>query len=231
MAAVLSAQKLEKRFGAVVAASDVSVTINSGERVGVIGANGAGKTTFVNMVTGYLKPDSGSIHHNDHDITGLDPRRIMRLGVHRSFQIPQIFPEHTVFRPDIAATTDQYLTQFGINEYHDQVAGKLPQGVRKLLDIAMAMVGDTSLLLLDEPTSGISADEKGAVMDTIMAALEAANMTVMFVEHDMEVVERYAPRVIAFYDGRVIADGRTEDVLADADVRTHVIGPELHRRG
>jgi branched-chain amino acid transport system ATP-binding protein len=253
MAAVLSVEALEKRFGAVVAANDVSVTINSGERVGVIGANGAGKTTFVNMVTGYLKPDSGSIRHNDQDITGLDPRRIMRLGVHRSFQIPQIFPELTVFdnmlvalgiarharpslwrpllNPDIAANADEFLKRFGINEYHHQVAGKLPQGVRKLLDIAMAMVGDTSLLLLDEPTSGISADEKTGVMDTIMAALEAAGMTVLFVEHDMEVVERYAPRVIAFYDGRVIADGRTEDVLADADVRTHVIGPELHRRG
>ena len=253
MTAVLSAQSLEKRFGAVVAASDVSVTIDSGERVGVIGANGAGKTTFVNMVTGYLKPDSGTIRHNNHDITGLDPRRIMRLGVHRSFQIPQIFPELTVFdnmlvalgiagqarpslwrpllEPDIASAAGQYLTRFGIGDYRDQVAGKLPQGVRKLLDIAMAMVGDTSLLLLDEPTSGISADEKTGVMDTIMAVLEAAGMTVLFVEHDMEVVERYAPRVIAFYDGRVIADGPTGEVLADADVRTHVIGPELHRRG
>ncbi len=253
MAAVLSAQALEKRFGAVVAASDVSVTINSGERVGVIGANGAGKTTFVNLVTGYLKPDSGTIHHNEHEITGLDPRRIMRLGVHRSFQIPQIFPELTVFdnmlvalgvagktrfsvwrsllNPEIAESADEVLQRFGIEDYRDQVAGKLPQGVRKLLDIAMAMVGDTSMLLLDEPTSGISADEKGGVMDTIMAVLDAANMTVMFVEHDMEVVERYAPRVIAFYDGRVIADGPTAEVLADADVRTHVIGPELHRRG
>jgi branched-chain amino acid transport system ATP-binding protein len=118
----------------------------------------------------------------------------------------------------------------GIVDYHDQVAGKLPQGIRKLLDIAMALVGETSLLLLDEPTSGISADEKTGAMDTIMAALDAAKITVLFVEHDMEIVERYAPRVIAFYDGRVIADGPTAQVLADPDVRTHVIGPELHRR-
>jgi branched-chain amino acid transport system ATP-binding protein len=102
--------------------------------------------------------------------------------------------------------------------------------VRKLLDIAMAMAGETSLLLLDEPTSGVSADEKGAMMDTIMAALEGEGMTLLFVEHDMEVVERYAQRVLAFYDGRVIADGPPETVLADADVRTHVVGPELHRR-
>ena len=130
----------------------------------------------------------------------------------------------------IADQAEGFLGRFGIVEYHDQVAGKLPQGIRKLLDIAMALVGETSLLLLDEPTSGISADEKTGAMDTIMAALDAAKITVLFVEHDMEIVERYAPRVIAFYDGRVIADRPTAEVLADADVRTHVIGPELHRR-
>lgn len=252
MAPVLSAESLGKRFGAVVAAEDVSVAIEAGERVGVIGANGAGKTTFVNMVTGYLKPDVGTIRHEGRDITRLGPRQVMRLGIHRSFQIPQIFPELTVFEnmvialgiaaegrhslwrpliaPAVADQAEDFLARFGIAEYHDQVAGKLPQGIRKLLDIAMALVGETSLLLLDEPTSGISADEKTNAMDTIMAALDAAKITVLFVEHDMEVVERYAPRVIAFYDGRVIADGPTGQVLADSDVRTHVIGPELHRR-
>jgi branched-chain amino acid transport system ATP-binding protein len=252
MAPVLSAESLGKRFGAVVAADDVSVAVESGERVGVIGANGAGKTTFVNMVTGYLKPDTGTIRHEGNDITRLSPRQVMRLGIHRSFQIPQIFPELTVFdnmvialgiaapgrpslwrpliEPGVAAEAEEFLRRFGISDYHDQTAGKLPQGVRKLLDIAMALVGDTSLLMLDEPTSGISADEKAGAMDTIMAVLDEAGITVLFVEHDMEVVERYAPRVIAFYDGRVIADGPTADVLADSDVRTHVIGPELHRR-
>jgi branched-chain amino acid transport system ATP-binding protein len=252
MAPVLSAESLGKRFGAVVAADQVSVAVEAGERVGVIGANGAGKTTFVNMVTGYLKPDVGTIRHEGRDITRLRPRQVMRLGIHRSFQIPQIFPALTVFenmvialgiaaeerhslwrpliQPAIADQAESFLGRFGIVDYHDQVAGKLPQGIRKLLDIAMALVGETSLLLLDEPTSGISADEKTGAMDTIMAALDAAKITVLFVEHDMEIVERYAPRVIAFYDGRVIADGPTAEVLADADVRTHVIGPELHRR-
>ncbi len=252
MAAVLSADGLHKRFGAVVAAEEVTISVTVGERLGVIGANGAGKTTFVNMVTGYLRPDAGVIRYEGRDITALSPRQITRLGIRRSFQAPQIFPELRVFdnmlialaiadqpsprlwrpllAPDIADAVEQALVRFRIAEYRDQVAGKLPQGVRKLLDIAMAMVGDTALLLLDEPTSGISADEKEGVMDTIMAALEESRVTVLFVEHDMEVVERYAARVVAFYDGRVIADGRTEEVLADADVRTHVIGPELHRR-
>jgi branched-chain amino acid transport system ATP-binding protein len=252
MTAVLSVEGLHKRFGAVVAAEDVTISVDGGERLGVIGANGAGKTTLVNMVTGYLRPDAGAIRYQGRDITALDPRRITRLGIRRSFQTPQIFPELSVFdnmlialaiadqpspglwrpllAPDIAEAVERALVRFHIADYRDQAAGKLPQGVRKLLDIAMAMVGDASLLLLDEPTSGISADEKEAVMDTIMAAIEAARVTVLFVEHDMEVVERYAARVVAFYDGRVIADGPTGEVLADADVRTHVIGPELHRR-
>ena len=135
-----------------------------------------------------------------------------------------------LYGADIAASANDVLMRFSIDEYRDQIVGKLPQGVRKLLDIAMAMAGETSLLLLDEPTSGVSADEKSAMMDTIMAALECEGMTLLFVEHDMEVVESYAKRVLAFYDGRVIADGPPETVLADADVRNHVVGPELHRR-
>ncbi len=248
---VLEASGLDKRFGAVVAAAAVDVRVETGERVGIIGANGAGKTTFVNMVTGYLKPDRGAIRYEGRLITGYAPRRISRLGIHRSFQIPQLFAELTVFdnmmvaigiaareqatvwRPlrDAGITEEVHsaLARFGIDAYAHQIAGKLPQGVRKLLDIAMALAGRTTLLLLDEPTSGISTDEKGTVMDTLAGALAAESVTVLFVEHDMEVVERYAERVVAFYDGRVIADGPTAGVLADADVRTHVIGPELHR--
>jgi branched-chain amino acid transport system ATP-binding protein len=103
--------------------------------------------------------------------------------------------------------------------------------VRKLLDIAMTTVGDPALVLLDEPTSGISMDEKFAVMDIVMGALDTIRTTVLFIEHDMEVVERYAPRVIAFYDGRVIADAPTAEALGDPDVRQYVIGRELHRNG
>lgn len=250
--AVLEARGLDKRFGAVVAADSVDVTVEAGERVGVIGANGAGKTTFVNMVTGWLRPDAGTIRHHGRPIDGYGPRRIGRLGIRRSFQIPQIFPELTVSdnmmvavgiagqarpgfwrplrSPETAAGVEAALARFGIEGYADRVAGQLPQGVRKLLDIAMALVGKTDLLLLDEPTSGISADEKGATMDTLAAVLDSGSIAALFIEHDMEVVERYAARVVAFYDGRVIADGPTADVLADSDVRTHVIGPELHRR-
>ena len=249
---VLEARGLNKSFGAVIAAADINIAFREREVVGIIGANGAGKTTFINMVTGYLKPDAGTITYRDRSITGLTSREITRLGIHRSFQVPQIFAELTVFdnvlaalgiavairpgfwrrlkTPELTAQADAILERYRIADYHDQTAGALPQGVRKLLDIAMAMVGDTSILLLDEPTSGISADEKMDEMDTIMAALKESGVTVLFVEHDMEVVGRYAERVAAFHDGAIIADGAPEAVLNDADVRTYVIGPELHRR-
>ncbi len=252
MSAVLETRALSKRFGAVVAAADIAIAIEAREVVGIIGANGAGKNTFIHMVTGYLKPDSGTILYQGREITALGPRAVTRLGIHRSFQIPQIFPELSVFdnllvalgiaaetgltfwrplrTPSATMSADEILERYGITEYRDQAVGVLPQGVRKLLDIAQAMVGAPRVLLLDEPTSGISADEKMTMMDTIMAVLAAAEVTVLFVEHDMEVVARYAKRVAAFADGVIIADGDPDTVLGDADVRATVIGPELHRR-
>ena len=248
---VLATRGLAKRFAGVVAAAEVSVVVAEGERIGIIGANGAGKTTFVNMVTGYLKPEQGRIFYRDRDITQLQPRDITRLGIRRSFQIPQLFPGLTVLENLLIAHTvtmspslgawaelrtdenvaviEDILRRYSLQDYRDHVVATLAQGVRKLLDIAMTTVGDPALVLLDEPTSGISMDEKFAIMDIIMGALETMRTTVLFIEHDMEVVEHYAPRVIAFYDGRIIADAPTAEALRDADVRQYVIGRELHR--
>jgi branched-chain amino acid transport system ATP-binding protein len=250
---VLETQALAKHFDGVVAAHDVSVSVSEGERVGIIGANGAGKTTFVNMVTGYLKPETGRITYRGEDITALQPRDITRLGIRRSFQVPQLFPGLTVLENLLVARTitlsprlgawrdlrtddnlaaiEDILARYSLEDYRDHVVATLAQGVRKLLDIAMTTVGDPALVLLDEPTSGISMDEKFAVMDIVMGALDTIRTTVLFIEHDMEVVERYAPRVIAFYDGRVIADAPTAEALGDPDVRQYVIGRELHRNG
>jgi branched-chain amino acid transport system ATP-binding protein len=251
MATVLETRSLDKRFDAVVAAADISVVIEEGEVVGIIGANGAGKTTFINMVTGYLTPSSGTIAWRGSDITGLPPRRVTRLGICRSFQIPQLFLGLsaldnlivalstargrwlTAWRPlkspDMVEEAQGTLARFGIEAYAHHEAATLPQGIRKLLDIAMAVVGRPSLVLLDEPTSGISTDEKFPLMDRIMAALAGERLTVLFVEHDMEIVERYARRVLAFYDGRVITDGPTAEALASPEVRRYVIGGEIHR--
>ena len=248
MTVVLEARNLQMRFGAVVAADDVNVSVREGEVIGIIGANGAGKTTFVNMVTGYLTPTSGQIFFQGRDITALIPRDVTRLGICRSFQIAQLFPEFTVLdnvlvalgiaqqqffrplmRPDTVAAGIQILEHFGLADEAGRMVATLPQGTRKLLDIALATVEDPKIVLLDEPTSGVGVDEKFELMKTLMGALQTQGVTVLYIEHDMELIERYAHRVIAFYDGRIIADAPPSEALSDAAVREFVVGAELHR--
>lgn len=248
MSAILEAASLNKTFGAVTAAKDINVSVARDEIVGIIGANGAGKTTFVNMVTGWLPPTSGTIRFDGRDITGLAPRRITKLGICRSFQVAQVFMTATVFdnlmialgiadshglgalKPlrvgEREARADAILRRYRIHDYRDQVASTLPQGIRKLLDIAMAMVAEPKILLLDEPTSGISVEEKFGLMDIVMAALKEDGVTVLFVEHDMEIVERYVGRVLAFYQGEIICDAPPAEALVDPKVIEFVIGDE-----
>jgi branched-chain amino acid transport system ATP-binding protein len=247
---ILEAQNLRKNFGALIAAWDISVAILKDSVTGLIGANGAGKTTFINMITGYLKPSSGTIHFQGRDITPLPPREITRLGVCRSFQIPQLYDSLTVEdnimvglgivalgqktslfsktprngTEALVETAQAIMERFSLTDYRDKSANVLPGGIRKLLDIAMSMVGKPQIMMLDEPTSGINADQKFEVMDMIMEALRAEGVTVLFVEHDMDIVSRYAQRILAFYDGRIIADGGPKEVLADSKVRQYVIG-------
>ncbi|MGF1529500.1 MAG: ABC transporter ATP-binding protein [Candidatus Competibacterales bacterium] len=250
---VLETIGLSKRFGAVTAAWDIHVTLRAGEVVGVIGANGAGKTTFINMVTGYLKPSAGRVLLRGLEVTGLPPRRMTRLGVMRSFQIPQLFPDLTarenlvvaaslatgripwtfspLATPARVAAADQRLADYGLGAYADEKAAVLPQGVRKLLDIAMATTGQPALLLLDEPTSGVASDEKHPLMATVMAAVDRSQVATLFVEHDMEIIARYATRVMAFYSGEVISDGPPQGVLADPRVQQYVVGRATSRRG
>ena len=254
MAAILEARGLSKRFGAVTAASSLDIAIESDSVVGLIGGNGAGKTTFLNMVTGYVKPDEGTIRYAGRDITGLVPREVTRLGICRSFQIPQLFDSLSVRENVLVALgivvlggsrfaagaalapqrvderADEALDRFGLAEYRNARAGVLPEGVRKLLDIAMALAVKPSVLLLDEPTSGVSSEEKFAIMDTVMAAVRGDGVTILFVEHDMDIVRRYTGRILAFYDGRVIADGPPADVLDDEEVKRYVIGEDAARR-
>ena len=252
MAAILEARGISKSFGAVVAAADINVDIHEAEVVGVIGSNGAGKTTFINMVTGYLKPSAGRITFRGHDITGLPPREVTRQGICRSFQIAQLYSGLSVLdnmlialgmlregrlswlaplkTPAREQAAREVLGRYAIDSHADALVSTLSQGVRKLLDIAMSTVSKPPLLLLDEPTSGVAIDEKFGVMDNVMSAVKASGAASMFVEHDMEIVGRYASRVVAFYDGRILADGPPDQVLDDAEVRKYVIGSELHRR-
>jgi branched-chain amino acid transport system ATP-binding protein len=244
--ALLEARGVAKRFGAVVAASDIDISIAAGERVALIGSNGAGKTTLVNMITGYVKPDAGQIRLDGQDIAALHPRAVKRLGVARSIQIPQLYGDLTALdnmlvanacedrhlsfwqaarRPAAVDRARRLLQRFRLAEHESRRVCELPGGVRKLLDIAMALSAAPRLLLLDEPTSGVSAEEKFPMMDTIMDALGHEQATaVVFVEHDMDIVGNYARRVIGFYSGRVIADGPPAQALATDDVRRYVTG-------
>ena len=243
---VLSVRGLEKRFGAVVAADALSLDLAAGQKVSLIGANGAGKTTFVNLVTGYLKPDSGSIALDGMDIGRRSPRNVARLGISRSFQIPQLFIDLTAAENLTVAISGmrsqalsfyspaeaqgrrdkalELLERFGLTEVADRPISELAGGVRKLIDIAMALVRRPKLLLLDEPTSGVSADEKFSTMDRVIHAVAPDAATIVFVEHDMEIVSRYADRVVAFYQGRILADGNPHNVLKDPEVRRYVTG-------
>lgn len=251
MTTILETRDLEKKFEAVVAAKDINIKIEAGEVLGVIGSNGAGKTTFVNMATGHLRPSSGQILYRGQDITGEPTRDITRLGICRSFQIPQLFLELSVLENMLIALTIskhqrpvllqpavtpalehealELLARFGVEDYAYQEITTLPQGVRKLVDIAMATVSDPDLLFLDEPTSGVSADEKMKIMDVLITALKVTETAVLFIEHDMEIVEAFSPRVVAFYEGTILADGPTADVLENDKVREFVIGTEFHR--
>ena len=254
MAVILDAKNLCKAFGAVRAANEVSAAIEKDSVVGLIGTNGAGKTTFINIVTGYLKPDRGSIAYEGRDITRLEPRDITRLGICRSFQIPQLYGSLSVFDNMMVgigivlrnaglagyfsrgaalvpgygepaeAVAERILGRFGLLEYRARNAQVLPGGARKLLDIALAMVARPRILLLDEPTSGVSAQEKFGIMQMVLEAVRAEGATVLFVEHDMEVVSRFAQRVLAFYDGRIIADAPPQAALAHPEVKRYVVG-------
>jgi branched-chain amino acid transport system ATP-binding protein len=249
---ILAVRDLEKTFGSLVAAHGITVNVPVQQTMGVIGANGAGKTTFINMITGHLKPSKGSIWFEGGEITGKPSREITRLGISRSFQVAQIFPSLTVFEnmavaaaiaqqssglfasvttavnsPASTAAAEATIELFQISRYRDAVANTLPQGVRKLLDIGMAVVGRPRLLLLDEPTSGIAIEEKFDLMDVIMSALKTRRITVLFVEHDMEIVGRFADRVLAFYDGTIIADGTPEETLRQTRVQELITGVHL----
>jgi len=245
---ILDVRNLHKNFGAVTAASNINVSFTAGETVGIIGANGAGKTTFVNMITGYLKPTRGAILYRSREITGMTPRSIARLGICRSFQVSQVFVSLSVIenlltavaiaespglgmlrplrRPELISRAEQIMERYRIAQYRDQLASDLSQGARKLLDIAMAVVSRPKVLLLDEPTSGISSEEKTKLMDVVMGALRQDEVTILFIEHDMEIVERYVDRVLAFYQGEIICDAPPAEALQDPQVLEYVIGAE-----
>jgi branched-chain amino acid transport system ATP-binding protein len=242
---ILEAKDLHVAFNGVKAADGVSLNIHDGEFLAIIGPNGSGKTTVLNLCTGYVRPKSGSVHLDGQDITRLAPRSIARLGVARAFQIPQLFSAQrvidnmmlalaaknglwTVVRPleteARRAEAEALLGLVGLAGDKNRISGTLPEGHRKLLDIAVALALKPRLLLLDEPTSGVSALERFPLMEALMGALRQRQITALFVEHDMDVVARYASRVLVWNAGQIMADGHPDDVFKDPRVLQSVVG-------
>ncbi len=242
---LLQAKDLRIAFYGVQAADGVNLEIREGEFLAIIGPNGSGKTTFLNLCTGYLRPSSGEVYLDGQPITAMAPRTIARRGIARAFQIPQLFLDQSVIENLMIAVAakrgiwvpfralgadgrrreaEELLALVGLDGEAQQLAGALPEGRRKLLDIVIALALKPRLVLLDEPTSGVSTIERFTLMETLMAALRRAKVTALFVEHDMDVVQRYADRVVVWDSGSVMAEGPPSEVFKDERVLRNVVG-------
>ena len=241
---VLETRGLTKTFGGVRAVDGVDLALTRGELRALIGPNGAGKTTFFNMLTGQLRPDRGEVRLNGERVTGLPPHRIWRRGVSRTFQITATFASLTalenvqVARISYRRRTYSLLTpaarleveesrrrlaQVGLDEQAARPAAVLAYGDLKKLELAVALANDPTVLLLDEPTAGMAPGERGALVARLARERE---LTVLFTEHDMDVVFAVADRIMVLHQGRVIADGKPADVRANPEVQRVYLGDE-----
>jgi branched-chain amino acid transport system ATP-binding protein len=248
MTPLLHARDLVKRYGDVQALSGVSLTVREGEFVSIIGPNGAGKTTLVNVLTGLLRPTSGSVAFKGRDVAGIGPVRLAALGMARSFQLVSVFPGLTVAetlsvpalarlgragRPfaslardtEVADAVAEMAALFGLTDKLRRPARTLPQGDKKLLDVAGAFAVRPDMILMDEPTSGVSTRDKTAIMETLVGAAKRLGVkAIIQVEHDMDIVFAYSDRIVALHQGRVLADAAPDALRADAEVVATVLG-------
>jgi branched-chain amino acid transport system ATP-binding protein len=245
MEPVLAVEGVRKAFGGVDAVIDVSLRVNAGERVALIGPNGAGKTTCFNLVNGQLAPDAGSIALMGERIEGLLPREIARRGVGRTFQIAATFASMTVrenvqmaliARDDrqraitsracdlMRLEADALLERVRMTRFADQGCATLAYGDAKRVELALALAGRPRLLLMDEPTAGMSPRSRGRMMDLASTLARQEKIAVLFTEHDMDIVFGHADRVIVLDRGRIIAEGSPDAIRADARVQAVYLG-------
>jgi branched-chain amino acid transport system ATP-binding protein len=241
---------LRKSFGDTRACDGVNFVVHQGEFLSLVGSNGAGKTSLVNLISAHLTPDSGKILFEGNDITHATVSERIKAGIARSFQIVNLFDAMSVFDNvalsifsrqgkatymavlanhdrDVHDETFEVLGQFGLRDKNEVLAGGLAQGERKLLDVAIAYALRPKLLFLDEPTSGVSTHEKAQIMDTVSAIVRAGTVTAVIIEHDMDVVFRYSDRIVMMHEGSFLADGTPEEIKANKDVANILLGAPL----
>jgi branched-chain amino acid transport system ATP-binding protein len=250
MTPLLQTIELRKQFGDTKACDGVNFIVNKGEFLSLVGSNGAGKTSLVNLISAQLTPDSGQILFEGNDITFAPVHERIKAGIARSFQIVNLFDGLSVFdnvalsvfsregkavkmaalaEHDAAVRSETFevLGQFGLKDKSWILAGGLAQGERKLLDVAVAYALRPKLLFLDEPTSGVSTRDKTQIMDTVSSVVRAGTVTAVVIEHDMDVVFRYSDRIVMMHEGRFLADGTPEEIKANNEVASILLGAPL----
>jgi len=244
---LLRTENLLKVFGDYHAVDKVNFSVEKGEVLALVGSNGAGKTTLVNVITGYFSPDGGTIRFKDMDVTRETVNVRVRAGIARSFQLVNLFDQMTTFdnvalpvfsrdrktrrfwRPSVgdSAVRDEaqdLLEQFGLADKAGTLAGGLAHGERKLLDVAAAYALRPSLLFLDEPTSGVSTSDKAKIMDIVSAVVRSGHISAVIIEHDMDVVFRYSDRIVMMHEGRILADGKPDEIRNNDEVAMTLVG-------
>jgi branched-chain amino acid transport system ATP-binding protein len=244
---LLETRRLTKAFGENRAVNGVDFRVNAGEVLALIGSNGAGKTSLVNLVSGLLHPDSGEIIFEDRDVTRQTSYERIKDGIARSFQIVNLFDQLTcvenvalsIFSRDgktqrltMLASRDravwdeahEVLRRFNLDHTAAIRAGTISHGERKLLDVAVAYALRPKLLFLDEPTSGVSTREKAPIMDIVSSIVRAGGITIVIIEHDMDIVFRYSERIVVMHQGTVLADGTPDEIRRNDAVTTTLIG-------
>ena len=244
---MLKITDIYKSFDEFMAVDGAELTVGEGELVAVIGPNGAGKTTLFNLITGQLKPDKGSVVFMGEDIAKLPPYEVCKRGIARSFQIANVFPRLSVFanvqvavisqqrgtkqlfrpaRGIAVEETNTILEQVGLLDKAWSTAGSLSHGDQRTLEIAIALGNDPKLLILDEPTAGMSPEETGATMTLIRRLAESRGLTILFCEHDMDVVFSTAQSIMVMHQGRTLIQGKPAQVRENEEVLQAYLGVE-----
>lgn len=247
---MLEVQRISKSFGGVKATDDVSFDFADGTLTAVIGPNGAGKSTFFNLITGAFRPDTGRILLNGVDMVGRSPPEIVRHGIGRAFQVASIFPTLTVNETMLAAVcadqrraevlhrrfplaetrdrAEYTMEMLGLIDKRHRRAATLSHGDQKLLDIALALVLDPKVLLLDEPTAGMGPEERWRMIAKVHELWARQKITLIFIEHDMDIVFKIAPMIVVLCYGRVLATGKPDEIRANPAVIEAYLGTEQH---